>query len=170
MPSRSPVRGRNHALQATINLLRSQYDDIARAIGDLMALFDMRYADAEPMLGAVRMRIAQIIVKHLKTEDELLLTPLRERRLMASIPGCEAIVTETRELRLAYSRHVGTWTARAIEERWSEYVVVTRQLNERLMALCDQKMKNFYPVVLRRILLDPGIDATQRLAVIRQAS
>ncbi len=39
------------------------------------------------------------------------------------------------------------------------------------MALCDQKMKNFYPVVLlRRILLNPGIDATERLAVVRQAS
>lgn len=153
---RSPVRDRNHILQATINLLRSQHEEIAAAVGDLVALFDMCYADAAPMLGPVRMRIAQIITKHLKTEDELLLTPLRERRLMPSIPGCEAIVIETRELRLTYSRHIGTWTARAIEERWSEYVAVTRQLNERLMALCDQKMKTFYPVVLRRILFDPA--------------
>jgi len=153
---RSLVRDRNYALQATINLLRSQHEEIAAAVGDLVALFDMRYADAAPILGPARMRIAQIITKHLKTEDELLLTPLREQRLMASIPGCEAIVIETRELRLTYSRHIGTWTARAIEERWSEYVVVTRQLNERLMALCDLKMKDFYPVVLRRILYDPA--------------
>lgn len=142
-------------MQATITLLRGQHDEIARAIGDLVALFDKSYAEAAPLLGAVRTRIAQVITKHLKTEDDLLLTPLREKRLMASIPGCEAIVIETRELRLTYSRHIGIWTARAIEERWSEYVVATRQLNQRLTALCDMKMQSFYPVVLRSILFDP---------------
>jgi hypothetical protein len=142
-------------LQVTINLLRAQHEDIARAINDLVNLFDKSYAEAAPSLAAVRTRIAQVITKHLKTEDELLLTPLRERRLMASIPGCEAIVTETRELRLTYSKHIGTWTARAIEERWGEYVLVTRQLYQRLMVLCDRKMKSFYPVVLRYILVDP---------------
>ncbi|WP_428969592.1 hypothetical protein ACQR50_01890 [Sphingomonas sp. Xoc002] len=142
-------------MQVTINLLRAQHEDIAHAVGDLMRLFDMRYAAAAPMLGPARTRIAQVITKHLKTEDELLLTPLRERRLMASIPGCEAIVVETRELRLTYSKHIGTWTARAIEERWNEYVGVTRALNQRLMALCDLKMTSFYPVVLRYILFDP---------------
>ena len=142
-------------MQVTINLLRAQHEDIARAVGDLMALFDLRYVEAAPLLGPARTRIAQVITKHLKSEDELLLTPLRERRLMASIPGCEAIVVETRELRLTYSQHIGTWTARAIEARWTEYVGVTRTLNQRLMALCDLKMKSFYPVVLRHILLDP---------------
>lgn len=142
-------------MQVTINLLRAQHEDIARAVGVLMALFELRYAEAAPLLGPARTRIAQVITKHLKSEDELLLTPLRERRLMASIPGCEAVVVETRELRLTYSKHIGIWTARAIEERWNEYVGVTRALNQRLMALCDLKMKSFYPVVLRSILLDP---------------
>lgn len=155
MMARSPVRDRSHALQVTINLLRAQHEDIARAISDLVNLFDKSYAEAAPLLGAVRTRIAQVITKHLKTEDELLLTPLRERRLMASIPGCEAIVIETRELRLAYSKHIGNWTARAIEERWTEYVLATRQLYQRLMVLSDRKMKSFYPVVLRYILFDP---------------
>lgn len=151
----SPVRDRNHALQVTINLLRAQHEDIARAVRDLVDLFDKSYAEAAPLLGSARTRIAQVITKHLKTEDELLLTPLRERRLMASIPGCEAIVVETRELRLTYSKHIGIWTARAIEEQWNEYVGVTRLLYQRLMALCDRKMKSFYPVVLRYILFDP---------------
>ena len=144
-------------MQVAINLLRAQHEDIARAISDLMTLFDKSYAEAAPLLGPVRTRIAQVITKHLKTEDELLLTPLRERRLMASIPGCEAIVVETRELRLTYSKHIGTWTARAIEREWGEYVAVTRLLYQRLMALCERKMGSFYPVVLRCILLDaPG--------------
>ncbi|WP_322964586.1 hypothetical protein [Sphingomonas fuzhouensis] len=142
-------------MKATIDLLRAQHDDIARAVDDLLMLFDKSYVEAAPRLGPARTRIAQVITKHLKTEDDVLLTPLRERRLMASIPGCEAIVVETRDLRLAYSEHIGVWTARMIEERWQDYVIVTRQLNRRLMALCDRKMKSFYPVVLRHILFDP---------------
>ncbi|MFV0922774.1 hypothetical protein ACR720_04715 [Sphingomonas parapaucimobilis] len=142
-------------MQATINLLRAQHEDIMRAVGDLMALFELRYAEAAPRVGLARTRIAQAITKHLKTEDELLLTPLRERRLLATIPGCEAIMVETRELRLTYSKHIGTWTARTIEERWNEYVGVTRALNQRLMALCDLKINSLYPIVLRYILADP---------------
>ena len=63
-----------HILQVTINLLRAQHEDIARAVGDLMALFDLRYVEAAPLLGPARTRIAQVITKHLKSEDELLLT------------------------------------------------------------------------------------------------
>ena len=143
-------------MKVTMELLRGQHDEIAEAVDALLILFDKPYAEVASVVGAARMQIARVVAKHLKTEDEVLLTPLRERRLMASIAGCETIVIETRNLRLAYSEHIGVWTARAIEERWNDYVIVTRQLNRRLVALCDQKMKHFYPVALRHILSDPA--------------
>ncbi len=72
-------------MQVTINLLRAQHEDIARAVGVLMALFDLRYARPRRCWARPAPNRAGL-TKHLKSEDELLLTPLRERRLMASIP------------------------------------------------------------------------------------
>lgn len=138
-------------MQRTLDLLRQQHDEIKAAVRNLVALFDRPYEQAAPELTRVRTAIAQSLSRHLRAEDELLLAPLRERRLIATIPGCEAIMTETRELRLAYSEHIGTWTSRAIAERWAEYAVASRKLNQRLIDLCTVKMTTLYPVVLQYI-------------------
>lgn len=150
------VGDRSPAVKATIDQLRTQQNDIAGAMAELHVLFDKSYAEAAPHLGPVRTRVARAIARHLNTEDEALLTPLRERRLMGELPGCEAIVAETRDLRLAYSTHIRVWTAGAVAERWDDYIDATRQLNARMAVLCQQKMRSFYPAVLRRLFRDSG--------------
>jgi len=105
-------------VQFKIALLKQQHAEILSAVAELKKLFAGSFEEAGPQLGTGRTTLARLIAKHLKTEEEELHAPLRERGLTTQIPAFADIAAETRDLRLAYSAHIGDWHARTVPANW----------------------------------------------------
>lgn len=137
-----------------IALLKQQHLAIINASKALTDLLSESFAVAAPQIGQVRTTLARLIAEHLKTEEDLLHTPLRARKLAASIPGYAEIAAETRDLRLRYSAHIGNWPARSIEQDWRGYAADARALSNAVTALAFREEREIYPAA-QRLLADP---------------
>ncbi len=136
-------------VQFKIALLKQQHDEILSAVAELTKLFAGSFEDAVPQLGTARTTLARLIAKHLKTEEEELHAPLRARRLTTQIPAFADIAAETRDLRLAYSAHIGDWHARAVQADWSGYTASARRLHAALERLTRREEEEIYPAAQR---------------------
>ena len=137
-------------VQFKIALLKQQHAEILSAVAELTKLFAGSFEDAVPQLGTARTTLARLIAKHLKTEEEELHAPLRARRLTTTqIPAFADIAAETRDLRLAYSAHIGDWHARTVQADWSEYTASARRLHAALERLTRREEEEIYPAAQR---------------------
>ena len=136
-------------VQFKIALLKQQHAEILSAVAELTRLFAGSFEDAAPQLGTARTTLARLIAKHLKTEEDELHAPLRARRLTAQIPAFADIAAETRDLRLAYSAHIGDWHARTIQANWPGYTASARRLHTALERLTKREEDEIYPAAQR---------------------
>jgi len=128
-----------------IALLKQQHLGILNASKALTELLSETFAVAAPQIGQARTTLARLIAEHLKTEEDILHTPLRTHKLAASIPAYAEIAAETRDLRLRYSAHIGDWPARSIEKDWQGYAADARALSTAVTALALREEREIYP-------------------------
>ena len=136
-------------MQFKIALLKQQHAEILSAVLELTKLFAGSFEEAAPKLGTARTNLARLITKHLKTEEEELHVPLRARGLTRQIPAFANIAAETRDLRLAYSAHIGDWHARTIQANWPGYTASARRLHTALERLTKREEDEIYPAAQR---------------------
>lgn len=136
-------------VQLKIALLKQQHTEILSAVDELTNLLGGSFEAVAPQLGTARTTLARLIAKHLKTEEEELHAPLRARRLTTQIPAFADIAAETRDLRLAYSAHIGDWHARAVQSNWPGYTASARRLHSALERLTRREEEEVYPIAQR---------------------
>lgn len=136
-------------MQLDIPLLKQQHVGILNATKVLTGLMAGTFADAAAHLGQARTTLARLISEHLRTEDEVIHAPLRAHKLTDKVPNYGAIATETRDLRLRYSAHIGDWPVRAVEADWHAYVTEARRLSEDVTALAAREEQEIYPAAQR---------------------
>lgn len=141
-------------VQLKIVLLKQQHAEILSAVAELTKLFAGSFEEAGPQLGTARTTLARLVAKHLKTEGEELHAPLRARGLTTQIPAFADIAAETRDLRLAYSAHIGDWHARTVPANWSGYTASARRLHAALERLTKREEEEIYPAA-QRLLSEP---------------
>lgn len=135
-------------MHVDIELLKSQHAAIIAANEELQGLWSETYIVASDRLGGVRSKLARLIAEHLAAENEQLHAPLQARKLTGSIPAYEQIAAETRELRLAYSKHISEWRLSAIERDWVGYVCAAQAFSLALLRVMGREERELFPLAV----------------------